>query len=170
MALLSAFHTGDITIARPVSADFAQVVFSNGSLELLSQTIMGNYPDYRQIIPNATATNACTDREHLLLACKLANVFARLAMNRIFFDVGDGQIVVRGAAAEVGDGRGVVDAQIDGEPVAIAFNAAFVLEALQSMDSEQVELGLTNSNSPGTLRPVSGGDQVCVIMPMNFTE
>jgi DNA polymerase-3 subunit beta len=57
----------------------------------------------------------------------------------------------------------------EGPATQIAFNVAYVMDALSAAGSEQVAIELTTPSSPGVLRPVGQEDSYqCVIMPMNL--
>ena len=66
----------------------------------------------------------------------------------------------------MGDATGEVEAQIEGDPVQIAFNARYLQEALQNVDAEQLALEFSGPLSPGVLRPTGNEDYVHVIMPV----
>ena len=62
------------------------------------------------------------------------------------------------AAADVGDAEGEVEASLEGDAVTIAFNARYLVEALQNVDGDQLALELSGPLSPGVLKPVDDAD------------
>ncbi len=61
-----------------------------------------------------------------------------------------------------------IDADVDGEPIEIAFNVKYMTDALNVIDTPQVALETTSPMEPGVLKPVGDIDFVHVIMPMHF--
>jgi len=63
-----------------------------------------------------------------------------------------------------------MDATIEGEHVEIAFNARYLIDALNVVGTPEVALETSTPSSPGVLKPVGGDDFLCVIMPMHITR
>jgi DNA polymerase III subunit beta len=61
-----------------------------------------------------------------------------------------------------------IDATVEGKPIEIAFNARYLIDALEVMDTAQVSIQTRDASSPGTLKPMGGGDFVHIIMPMHI--
>ena len=61
---------------------------------------------------------------------------------------------------------GEVEAELEGDPVTIAFNARYMVEALQNMEAEQLAVELSGPLAPGVLKPVDDPAYVHVIMPV----
>jgi DNA polymerase-3 subunit beta len=78
--------------------------------------------------------------------------------------------VLVAAAAEVGDHRGLVDATIEGDGTTIAFNARYLSEALQNVDTDRFVIELNGPLSPGVFRPADGRDYTHVVMPVRTTS
>ena len=55
-------------------------------------------------------------------------------------------------------------------PIKIAFNARYMIDVLDVIDTAQVSLETRDTSSPGVLRPVGGGDFVHIIMPMHIAQ
>ena len=153
-----------------------QILFHLKNTDLVSQLIEGNFPDYHQIVPKSHSTRTLVATEELLKSVKVAFLFARDAANIIRFrmvpgtELTPGQVIVTGTSAEFGDNVSELDATIEGEEVEIAFNARYMIDALSVVGTSEVALETSTSSSPGVLRPVGGGDFLCVIMPMHITH
>lgn len=170
--MLSAFQSDDVVFSTPITSitETMQILFSNDSLEVLSQLIMGKFPDVDQVIPTTYDTQGRVKREELLHAARLMCVFAREARNALKLDVGPEQFVVTSEVSEAGDGHSVVDAEFAGKPVQLAVNADYLIDALAALDCEFVVLRFINSKCPLVIRPDRDEDCVAVIMPMNLQE
>jgi len=153
-----------------------QILFHLSHVDLVSQLIDGNFPDYTQIVPKSFNTRTLVNSQELLKATRVAFLFARDAANIIRLavvpgsELTPGQVIVSGSSAEHGDNVSELDARIEGDPIEIAFNARYLIDALSVMGTAEVALETSTSSSPGMLRPVGGDDFLCVIMPMHISR
>jgi DNA polymerase-3 subunit beta len=69
---------------------------------------------------------------------------------------------------ETGSSDIKVDANIEGNPMIIAFNVRFLREVLDVIKSPNVALETNANNSPGKLQPVGDDSFVHIIMPMHI--
>ncbi len=151
-----------------------QILFHLDDTDLVSQLIEGNFPDYRQIVPQSYNTRAVLSTQELLKAVKVAFLFARDAANVVRFkmipgsELTPGQMIVTGTSAEFGDNVSEIDATIEGEEIEIAFNARYMIDALSVVGTPEVALETSSPSSPGVVKPVGGSDFLCVIMPMHL--
>jgi len=163
VALLSAFQTGDLAIAQPSANETVQVLFYNDSLEILSQVVMGNFPEVQQVIPTTYDTQVRVKREELLHTCRLLRVFSHV----LKLDVGLEQMILTSEPGEAGDSRSVMDVEMAGKPVRLAVNVNFMIDALAALDAEFVLLQFIDAEkNPVVIRPDRDEDCVAVMMPM----
>jgi len=152
----------------------SQVLFHLDYIDLVSQLIDGNFPDYNQIVPKKKETRTVVGTAELLKACKAANVFARESNNIVKLNVepggelAPGHLTVQATSAETGDNVGEMDAAIEGVPVQIAFNVKYLIDFLSVANAAQVSLDTTNASSPSRFTPVGDESFLCVIMPMSL--
>lgn len=146
----------------------SQVIFSVDGTELVSRLIDGQFPNYQQVLPASHATRVVVDREELLKSVRLSALIASSSANVVRLAIGtSGPSAIRiAASADIGDTEGEVEAMVEGDAVAIAFNARYLAEALQNMAAEQVALELSGPLSPGVLRMIGDDRYVHVIMPV----
>jgi DNA polymerase III subunit beta len=144
-----------------------QVMFKTASVELVSRLIEGQFPNYQQIMPKEWKTQVVVPTSEFLNAAKTASFFARDSANIVRLHMESGELTVRTESTELGDNESKIDAVVEGEPSAdIAFNAKYLTDALNVVDSEQIKLEILGSGSPGVIKPVDSTDYVHVIMPM----
>ena len=142
-------------------------------IDLASQLIEGNFPKYRQIIPQSHTTRTILNTEAFLKACKTADIFARNEAHVVYLAIkpdneqGSGRVVVTANSVEMGNGEIELDATVEGEPTDVAFNVRFLIEALSVIDAERVALETSASATAVALRPLGSDDFTHVIMPMS---
>ncbi len=174
---LARISTGEEeTIELIITPGRNQILFHLPNTDLVSQLIEGNFPDYKQIVPKSFSTRTVVNTQDLLKAVKVAFLFARDAANIIRFnavpgsELTPGQMIVTATSAEFGDNVSEIDASIQGDETEIAFNARYMIDALNVVGTPEVAVETSTSSSPGVLRPVGGDDFLCVIMPMHITR
>jgi DNA polymerase-3 subunit beta len=164
------------TIELIITPSRNQILFHQGNVDLISQLIEGNFPDYNQIIPKGHSSRTLVATQDLLKAVRVAFLFARDAANIIRFQIvpgselTPGHMIITGTSVELGDNVSEMDATIEGDEVEIAFNARYMIDALSVMGTPEVALETSTPSSPGVLRPVAGNDFLCVIMPMHIAR
>ena len=149
-----------------------QVMFHLPGVDLVSQLIEANFPDYKKIIPNSYNTRAILDTGEFLNAMKVAYLFARDSAGsvKVNMEPGDpGQVVLIATSAELGDNVSEINAMIEGEAITATFNAKYMIEVLSVIDTPQVAFEAISATRPGVFRPVGAGEEeyVHVIMPMS---
>ena len=151
-----------------------QVIFRAENIEVVSQLIEGTFPDYKGIIPTSHTTRSVLPTDAFLKACKAADIFAREAAHsaRLRITPGEelkpGTVEVSATAAETGSNETLVDGNIEGEPIEIAFNVRFLVDVLSVIDAPNVALETTGTSSPGLICPIGSEDFLHVIMPMHL--
>jgi DNA polymerase-3 subunit beta len=151
-----------------------QVQFHLNNIVLGSQLIQGNFPNYRQLIPESSNTQTSVEVADFLRATKTAAVFAREGNGivRLYMTPGENEMAgtmrLEARSDQIGDHEGVIDANIGGEEAHIAFNHRYLEDVLGVLNSTAT-LEVSGPSSPGTIRPAStddGTEYIHVVMPM----
>jgi DNA polymerase-3 subunit beta len=155
-----------------VTPNGSQVIFHTLEADLVSRVIEGQFPNYRQVIPQGKpATKIVVQREELLQATRLASLFARDSANMLRFQVNPSDhppLVISATAAEVGDQTAKVDATVEGQNTTIAFNSRFIYDALGSLTAPEVSLELGGPLAPGVVKIVGDDSYLHVVMPLRI--
>jgi len=162
----------DDPVEMTVSAEKRQVLFRLKNVEMVSQLIQGNFPNYGQLIPQSYATRAVVSVKDFLQATKSASVFARDGSGILRVqvtpgtDLTPGKMSVSARAEEIGDNTAEIDATVKGDAAKIAFNSKYLIDVLSVLGDGQVALETTSPSSPGVLRLVGSDNYIHVVMPM----
>lgn len=142
-----------------------QVIFSAGDVEMSSRLIAGEFPPYEKVIPANKAITVIFEKEGLIEAVKRASLFARDAANVVKLLVSDGSVTVTAQSDQMGGSQSVLDAEVDGEEVKIAFNARYLLEYLMTVKEEKVMMETEGELKPAVFKLPEAGF-LHVIMPV----
>ena len=160
-----------------LTASSNQILFHLDGVDLVSQLIEGKFPDVTQIIPTTYTTRTVLDARNFLKAARVSYLFARDAANIVKVDVtpGDdelaiGKLSLTATSQELGDNVSELDVSVEGDSIEIAFNAKYLIDILNVIESAQVALETSAAASPGVLRPVGDDNFIHVIMPMHLSR
>jgi len=145
-----------------------QIKFILGAVEMTSRLIEGQFPNYKQIIPQGSKTQIELDVSALSLVLKRINIFAKENNNKVVLKASDGKIEVTTDSTQYGEGEVEVQASIQGEDNEIALNAQFLLEALGHLSSRQVVLEIGEKTAPVMIKAKDKTDFVHIIMPLKI--
>ncbi|MDD5567464.1 MAG: DNA polymerase III subunit beta [Patescibacteria group bacterium] len=145
-----------------------QVMFVCEGVELISRIIEGQYPDYRQIIPQDYKTVAKFSCDEMIKAVKSAALFSKTGINdvNLKFNAKAGRIMVSSANTQLGESTTEIRAEITGEENVTVFNHRYLLDGLANLDTSQGALSLIDGSNPGTLTPKDLDDFLYIIMPI----
>jgi len=156
-----------------VNANKSQILFRFKDIEMVSQLVQGNFPQYSQLIPQSFNTRAVVDVAQFLRATKTAAIFARdgsgivrLIITPGASDVTPGKLSISARSEEIGDDVGEIDTVVQGAESKIAFNGKYLMDVLSVLKEQQVAIEMTTPSSPGVFKPVGSDNYLHVIMPM----
>ncbi|MDR7415591.1 MAG: DNA polymerase III subunit beta [Armatimonadota bacterium] len=144
----------------------AQMVVTLPHLRLTSRLISGTFPAYEQVIPKEWRLRVRVGTEALRGAVRRVAITARDSASVVRFRVSDGILRLESNTPEVGSAYEELEVAQEGEPLEVAFNARYLLDALAVMETGEVVLELTGPLSPGALRPVGSEEYVYVVAPV----
>ncbi len=150
-----------------ISVTRNQIVFRTAGAQLSSRLIEGQFPSYKQLLPEAFEHEIALPREVLLDASRrISQLAQRNAPLRFAFS--EGELTISAETPDVGDARESMPAPFNGEPLEIAFNPQFVIEGFESVEADEVAIQLTSPLRPGLLRPVGHDDFCYLVMPIRL--
>jgi DNA polymerase III subunit beta len=150
-----------------VSVGQNQAIFELGDVVLSSRLIDGQFPNYRQLLPESV------EHELRLSSAELTDVVRRISLLaqknaplRLSFS--DGTLTVSAQTPDVGEASEAIPIPFTGEPFEIGFNPEFLRDGLESIESEELVLKLISPLRPGLIESPDTGDFVYLIMPIRL--
>jgi len=134
---------------------------------IISKLVEGNYPNYRQVIPNETKERVALPREEFLAALKRAQIMTSDKANSVKLTIGRNSLAITANSPEVGEARETLAINYKGKDMQIAFNPAYLIDPLGVLTEDEVFLELIDELSPGVLK--INGPFLYVVMPMRLT-
>jgi DNA polymerase-3 subunit beta len=150
-----------------VSVGQNQAVFELGDIVLSSRLIDGQFPNYRQLLPETV------EHELRLSSAELTDVVRRISLLaqknaplRLSFS--EGTLTVSAQTPDVGEASEAIPVPFHGEAFEIGFNPEFLRDGLESIESEELVLKLISPLRPGLIESPESGDFVYLIMPIRL--
>jgi DNA polymerase-3 subunit beta len=144
-----------------------QIVFRADGTLLASRLIEGQFPNYRQLLPESFDHEVRLPRADFLEATRrISQLAQRNAPLRLAF--AEGELTVAAETPDVGDASESMPAPFQGDPLEIAFNPQFLIEGIESIDADELALQLTSPLRPGLLRPLGREDFSYLVMPIRL--
>jgi DNA polymerase-3 subunit beta len=143
-----------------------QVVFAADEVWLTTRRIDGQFPNYRQLLPETFEHDVTLPRAELLDAVRRVAVMAqRNSPLRLRF--AEGELTLLAQTQDVGEARESLPVAFGGEAMEIGFNADFLREGIESISSDEMQLRLISPLRPGLIR-AEGDDFWYLIMPIRI--
>ena len=156
-------------------ADEVELAFEGNSalvrkrgVTLSMRLIEGEFPNYRQVIPQPGRYQIVLPAEPLVQALRRVIVVAAERSRAVKLELGSGTLRLSSNNPDVGEAREELDADYAGEELALAFNARYLLDALTYLGAKEVRLGLQDAVSPAQIAPADDADSLAVVMPMRL--
>jgi len=142
------------------------VVFGADGTWLTTRRIDGQFPNYRQLLPEQFEHEVALPREEALDVVRRVSLMAqRNSPIRLRF--ADGELAVSAITQDVGEARESLPAPYTADPLEIGFNAEFLRDGLESVESDSVTFKLISPLRPAVLEG-EGDDYVYLIMPIRL--
>jgi DNA polymerase III subunit beta len=144
-----------------------QIVCRLGSVTLSSRLIEGQFPSWRQLIPESFEHEIRLPRDEFLeITRRIGQLAQRNAPLRLAF--AEGELTVAAETPEIGDAAEGLPAPFGGEPMEIAFNPQFLIEGIESVEGDELVLRLSSPLRPGLLQPAGTDDFSYLVMPIRL--
>jgi DNA polymerase-3 subunit beta len=143
-----------------------QVIFGSDGVWLTSRRIDGQFPNYKQLLPETFEHELTLPRGEFLDVVRRTAVMAqRNSPLRLRF--AEGELTVSAQTQEVGEASESLPVPYAGEPLEIGFNAEFLREGIESVTADEVQLRLISPLRPGLIQ-AEGDDFWYLIMPIRL--
>lgn len=144
-----------------------QAVFKAGATLLNTRLIDGQFPNFRQLLPESYDHDVRLPRpEFLDVVRRVSQLAQRNAPLRLAFS--QGELKVSASTPDVGDAEETMPAAFDGESLEIGFNPEFLRDGIESVAGDEVVLRLISPLRPGLLQPVDNEDFRYLVMPIRL--
>ena len=143
-----------------------QVVFAADDVWLTTRRIDGQFPNYKQLLPEAFEHELTLPRNELLDVVRRVGVMVQRT-SPIQLRFAEGELTVFARTQDVGEAKESMPVQYTGDAMEIGFNAEFLREGIESISADDISLKLISPLRPAV---IDGGedDPTYLIMPIRL--
>jgi DNA polymerase III subunit beta len=154
--------------------DFAQdeshLFFQFGGRLLTSRKLTGQFPNYEAVLPREANKTVVLERAELQDALRRVSQLADQRSHAVKFMLAKEGLEISASSPEYGEAKETIEKEFKGDPIAIGFNAQYLLDFLGAAADGPISFELKDDQSAGQLRPT--GDESSryryVVMPMRI--
>jgi DNA polymerase III subunit beta len=159
----------DVEIARSEN----HLGFRSSSTQIYTRLIEGPYPNYEQVIPRENDKTATADKAALTSALRRMSIVASDQTHRIRMGFAAGACKLSVQTPDLGEAQEELPVAYDGEPLEIGFNAAYLLEILKFIPTDDVRMTFKAPERAATCEPVGWDDPasyLTLVMPLRLVD
>jgi DNA polymerase III subunit beta len=148
-------------------------LFNLGTSRLYTRLLDGSFPEYEQVIPQGNEKKALVQKDVFSSALRRVAVFSESTTKQVKVSLENGLLRLSVQTQNVGDAEESIPAKYSGEAFHIGYNAAYLLELLRTMESEELQMAFQEPATAGVFTPVGTdgtSDLLCLVMPLRLQE
>ena len=143
-------------------------VISKGNTVVIMRLVNGDFPDYDRVIPKNNEDIATIDRDAFLHVLRRMAILSSEKSKGVKVELSNGKLEISSSNPDIGDAREEMEIVYSGPEMSIGFNARYMIDILQALESENVKLAVKDNMSPGLITPEGDEGFLSVIMPMRL--
>lgn len=142
-----------------------------GKSLMVIRLIDGEFPEYEQVIPKGNDKKLVMEKEKVYGCLRRVSTMASERVEGIKISLKKDSLEFSSYNQDFGDAKEELGVKYEGPPLEIGFNARYLMDILNVMDTDELIMELKDGGSPGMIKPLSSKetpDQLCIIMPMRI--
>jgi len=150
--------------------DESTLFFRVGPRLLTSRQLTGQFPNYEAVLPKDNSKSITLHGEELGAAIARVAQFADERSRAVRLRLEKGELKLSASSTETGESEDSLEVEYNGDPMAIGFNAQYLIDFIKATGSGDVKLELKDPQSAGQLRPAEGEEYKYryIVMPMRI--
>lgn len=142
--------------------------FEVGGVQLMTQLIQGEFPNYRQLIPNDHSNTLTVEREPLLEAIRRVKVLVSRDATPVRLHLGGDTLRLTAINQDIGNASEELDAIYEGTELTVAFNPDYLAAGVDACVGDSVTLTTRDGLKPAVLRSAGADDYLYLLMPVRI--
>jgi DNA polymerase-3 subunit beta len=157
---------GDLTDNVDIAVSSRRIQMNIDRAVLSSRLIDGTFPDYERVIPSNNDISVNINRAELAMAVDRVATVSQDKARAVKLSFASGKVALSAISSDTARAFEEIDCEYEGEKLEIGFNARYMLDMLECIESENVTLQLADPASPTIARDPENGAVLFVLMPM----
>ena len=156
----------EATVELVVSAKHMQATLPG--VRMVSKLIDGKFPDYNRVIPIDLDKELLIDREILRQSLSRAAILSNEKYRGVRLSLVKGLLTVSSNNPDQEEAIDEMEVDYAGESADIGFNVTYLLDVLNTLETESASINLKDGNSSALVMPQGSVEKKYVIMPMRL--
>ncbi|MFN5646141.1 MAG: DNA polymerase III subunit beta [Sphingobacteriales bacterium] len=157
-----------------VSYNSNHLFVDHGSTQMVCRLIDARFPDYKVVIPGDNPYKMVVSRTDFQSALRRVSIFSNKSTNQVALSITGSELQLTAQDVDFSfEGNERMKCQYEGEDMAIAFNARFLIEMLSATSSDEVKMELSTPTKAGIIKPVEQDDEedlLMLVMPLMLNQ
>ena len=163
---LSRLLDGDGEVQLALGANHVRVQLDG--IRLTSKLIDGRFPEYSRVVPAQPKHIIKADRNLLRQALQRTAILSNEKYRGVRLELSANSVILQANNPEQEEAVETLEVEYGGDAMEIGFNVNYLLDALAAVDTEQVEIGVSDANSSCLIREPGTDRTKFVVMPMRL--
>ncbi|MBT8219581.1 MAG: DNA polymerase III subunit beta [Bacteroidia bacterium] len=148
-----------------VAFNKSNVFFSSGGTQYICRLIDAKFPDYNAVIPVNNPNEMVIGRMDFLSSLRRNAIYANKTTNQVVLNITENALEISSQDLDFSnEAKEQLSCTYSGTPIIIGFNARFLIEMLGVLESDEVQLDLSEPNNAGILSPMTENEGEKIIM------
>jgi len=158
--------TGDEEVLVQLGSNHLRV--TEGSFTLTTKLVDGKFPDYEKVVPKDLGRKVTGDRSTLKQAFQRASILSNEKYRGVRMIIEGEVMTIQANNPEQEEAEEQVAVDYDGDRMEMGFNVSYLQDVLNVLDTEQIQLSVSDANSSAVIEGMGKEDAVYVVMPMRL--
>jgi len=149
-----------------LGANHVRVTMAN--FTFTSKLVDGKFPDYNRVLPKGGDKNVTAGREQLRDSLNRTAILSNEKFRGIRLILSDDELKIIANNPEQEEAEETVPVEYKGDPLEIGFNVIYLVDVLNVLDSDNVQIIVSDPNSSALLQSSDDSSAIYVVMPMRL--
>ena len=135
---------------------------------LYMRLLEGDFPKYGDIVRKDQSHCIRLNKDLFAMMLKRMSILSTESYKGVIFDMESGQMIISATNPDLGESKEEMDIEYNNDPLKVAFNPKFFVDALSVIDEENVLIYVIDDRKPCVVEGENDRNYLCVIMPMRI--
>ena len=135
---------------------------------MIMRLVDGEFPDYNRVIPTSNERAIIVNKDNFTHSVRRMAILSSEKFKGIMLEISASSIKISSSNPELGDAMEEIDVDYDGDPLAVRFNARYLLDVLAVAETERIVMKFKDELAPSIIVPENNESFLAVIMPMRL--
>jgi DNA polymerase III subunit beta len=143
-------------------------IIKKDQIVIIMRLVDGDFPDYNRVIPKDNTNIAIVKRDIFLHALRRMSILSSEKSRGVKVVLKEGLLELSSSNPEFGEARENMEMQYTGPELSIGFNARYLLDVLNTQESDFIKISIKDNLAPGLITTTLDDGYLAVVMPMRL--